>query len=219
MVVNGARQEGVKSGTFFEVGGEHKPGDVIELTFPKEAQVRPWEMNGVVVDYGPLLFSLPIAAKVEKVRINDLLWNGTPADSKDLYGYNMLPEGKWKYVLALDKANNHRIEVIRNPKADLENPWDPGNSPIALQMFGLEMPSWAMHFQEFKPHGNKPVQMNPITPPLPPRGCMTMTPQICEKPEKITLVPFGATTLRLTVFPYWDVKDIPSFRENQLNYR
>ena len=219
VAVNGVEQIGVESGKFFTVSGEHKAGDTITLTFPKEVRVREWEMNGAVVDYGPLLFSLPIPAKVEKELLSDWLWSGTPADSKDLFGYNMFPDGKWKYVLALDYSNNHMARVISNPKADPNNPWDPKNPFLSIQMVGLEMPPWAMHYQEYKPHGNKPKQMAPITPPLPPRGSMIMVYQMCEKPEVITLVPYGSTTLRLTVFPFWDVRDIPSFKENQLKYQ
>lgn len=216
--VNGVEQKGVESGKFFILDGEHKEGDVITLDFPKEAGVVQWEMNGVVVDCGPLLFALPIASRTEKVLLNDLLWSGTPADAKDLYAYDMMPDSKWKYVLALDKANNHRIEVVHNPIVDPDHPWGTKDAPLEIKMFGLEMPHWPMHFQEFKTRTGE-VRMEPITPPLPPRGCMTMTPHLCGKPERITLVPYGSTTLRLTVFPYWDVKDIPSFSENQLDYR
>jgi DUF1680 family protein len=219
--VNGVARSGVQSGTFLTLEGEHKAGDVITLTFPREVQVRPWEMNGVVVEYGPLLFSLAIPAKVERVLLNELQWHATPADSKSLYGYNMVPDGKWNYVLALDKARNHRAEVVENPAADLENPWNPTNSPLAIRMYGLEMPSWTLRYQQYKPFREKEIRYAPLTPPLPPRGCMTMVTvsDFCGKPEKISLVPYGSTTLRLTVFPYWDVRDIPSFRENQLKYR
>jgi len=217
--VNGVEQTGVEGGKFFVVPGVHKAGDVIELSFPKEVQVRQLEMNGMFVDYGPLLFALPIASRPEKVLLNELMWGGTPADAKDLYGYNMLPDSQWKYVLALDRTNKHRIQVVRNPIADPDNPWTTWNAPIEIRMFGLEMPNWAWLYQEFKPFKESQVRMEPVTPPLPPRGCMTMTPVLCGKPERITLVPYGSTTLRLTVFPYWDVKDIPSFRENQMDYR
>ena len=217
--VNGVEQSGVESGKFFVLRREHKAGDLIELSFPKDVQVRQLEMNGKYVDYGPLLFALPIASRSEKVLLNDLMWGGTPADAKDLYGYNMVSVSKWKYVLALDRANNHRIQVVNNPIPDPDNPWTTESAPIEIKMFGLEMPNWTWLYQEFKPFNGSKVRMEPVTPPLPPRGCMTMTPVMCGKPERITLVPYGSTTLRLAVFPYWDVKDIPSFRENQIDYR
>ncbi|MEA2068732.1 MAG: glycoside hydrolase family 127 protein [Verrucomicrobiota bacterium] len=51
--VNGKQQDGVTAGRFFTVNGTHRAGDVVTLQFPMEARVKPWEMNGVVVDYGP----------------------------------------------------------------------------------------------------------------------------------------------------------------------
>lgn len=218
VTVNGAPQNGVVSGSFFTLNGPHRAGDVITLQFPKEARVRPWEMNGVIVDYGPLLFAFPISARTEKVLLNETVWNNTPKDSKTLYAYNMLPAGKWKYVLALDRKHNNLIKVIPRTDVDLNDPWHPENAPVVIQMVGMEMPNWTLLYQKYKPWKG-PEQMEPGTPALPPRGCMTMTPIKCGKPEPITLVPYGCTTLRLTVFPYWDVQDIPSFKENQLDYQ
>ncbi len=205
--LNGVKQDGVESGRFFVLNGEHKTGDVIMLEFPKEVRVKQTEMNGVVVDYGPLLFTLPIVSHTEKVRLHDVIWNNTPADSKDLYGYNMLPASEWRYVLALDEEHNNWIEVIHNPNPDPNNLWNPLNSPVEIRMYGLRMNRWELHYREFRTL-NGATKMMPITPPVPPRGMMTMVPAICGKPERITLVPYGSTTLRLTVFPYWDFKDL-----------
>jgi len=216
--VNGEPQENVQPGAFFTMTREWRPGDVITLDFPKKPTVREWEMNGAIVEYGPLLLALPVPAKVEKVLLKDWLWSGSPSDSQDLYAYNLLPDGKWRYVLALDEERNHMARVVENPAADPNDPWNPANPALKVQMVGLEMPPWAMHYQEYDPFGGKPAGMVPITPPLPPRGSMIMVYQMCKEPEAITLVPFGGAKLRLAVFPYWDVRDIPSFRENQVKF-
>jgi hypothetical protein len=218
VAVNGVKQQGVTSGRFFVLDGEHKAGDVIRLDFPKEVRVNQTEMNGVVVDYGPLLFALPIASHTEKVIMHEVVWMNTPADAKGLYGYNMRPASKWNYVLALDKDHNNRVQVIHNPIADPDNPWSAEKSPIEIRMLGLELKRWVLHYQEYTTFKGE-TKMMPITPPLPPRGMMTMVPVMCGKPERITLVPYGRTTLRLTVFPYWDVKDVPSFIENEPDYQ
>jgi len=214
VAVNGVKQPGVTSGRFFVLGGAHKAGDVITLNFPKEVRVTQVEMNGVVVDYGPLLFALPIASHTEKVLLHDVAWHNTPADAPGLYGYNMLPASKWNYVLALDKARNNRVKVIHNPVPDPDNPWSAEKSPIEIQMYALELTRWVLHYQVFKTLKGE-TKMMPITPPLPPRGMMAMVPLLCGKPERITLVPYGRTALRLTVFPYWDLQDVPSFNENE----
>ena len=217
--VNGERQDGVRPGEFLILRREFKPGDVVTLAFPSQPRVEPLEMNGVTVSRGPLLFALPIAARTEKVLLNQVMWSSNPRDSKELYGYNMLPDSRWKFVLSLDEAANHGIKVVRNPIRNVDDPWTVDRAPIELLMFGLEMPSWNMLYQEYKPFNSQETRMEPITPPLPPRGAMTMVPRICGKPERITLVPYGATSLRIAVFPYWNIKDTPSFAENQIDYR
>jgi hypothetical protein len=84
-------------------------------------------------------------------------------------------------------------------------------------MFGLKMPQWKMHYQAYKPFFNKAeTRMMPVTPSLPPRGMMIMVNSICGKPERLTLVPYDGTTLRVSVFPRWHINNIPSFRENAL---
>ena len=218
VLVNGVSQNGVTAGEFFVVERKFSAGDVITLRFPMNAEVKEWEMNGVIVDYGPLLFALPVPARTEKILLNEHVWNNTPKDSKKLYAYNMMPDGKWKYVLAIDPRNNHMIEVEHRSGVDLNDPWRSENAPVVIKMVGMEMPNWVMHYQEYKPW-KEPLRMEPFTPPLPPRGSMTMTPYKCNPPERITLVPYGCTTLRMTVFPYWNTQDIPSFKENQLDYQ
>jgi len=174
-------------------------------------------MNGMTVDYGPLLFSLPIPSKTEKVLLNEWIWSNNPKDSKELYGYNMTPTGKWKYVLIMDGGKDHMVQVRDNPNVDRNDPWNPENPPIRIQAVGAEFPMWKNAYQKFKPLGGEETMVE-TTPNLPPRGCMTMVSHIANKPELITLVPYGSTTLRMTVFPYWDAKNIPSFKPNQLDY-
>ena len=215
--VNGTLQKNVKPGEFFVLLRTFRKGDEIMLNFPKKVRFKQVEMNGMTVDYGPLLFSLPVSSKTEKILLNEWIWSNNPTDSKELYGYNMLPAGKWKYVLIMDEERGNLVQVKNNPDADEDNPWDPDNPPIRIQVVGAEFPLWKNAYQKFKPLKGK-ERMVEVTPNLPPRGCMTMVRVKCKKPELITLVPYGSTTLRMTIFPYWNAQNIPSFKPNQLDY-
>ncbi len=70
------------------------------------------EMNGMTIDYGPFLFALPIKAKVEKILLNKEMWNSTPKDSKNLYGYNMFP--KFSEVSKIQKSLT--LGILVEPK-------------------------------------------------------------------------------------------------------
>jgi hypothetical protein len=215
--VNGKAQPDVIPGKFYVLDRTFKKGDVITLNFPKKIRFKQVEMNGMTVDYGPLLFTFPVAGTKEKILIDDYMWSGTPNDSEQLYGYNMFPTGTWRYVLIMNPDKDHFAKLVRNEKVDKQNPWNPGNPALQINVFGAEYPSWKTAYQTFKPHQGK-EQFVEVTPNLPPRGTMTMVPVKCKKPERITLVPYGGTTLRMTVLPYWDARDIPAFEPNQINY-
>ncbi len=218
IMVNGKVQTNVVPGKFFKIEGAFKEGDVITLYFPKEVHFKQVEMNGMVVDYGPLLFTLPVSGTKEKILINDQMWSGTPDDSNELYGYNMFPESKWRYVLIMNPEKNNFVKVISNSKANKDEPWNPSNPALTIEVYGAEYPGWKSSYQKYEPYKGEECFVE-VTPNLPPRGTMIMVPIKCKKPERISLVPYGGTTLRMTVLPYWDARDISSFEPNQIDYQ
>jgi len=218
IMVNGKLQANVIPNTFHKIEGVFKKGDVITLCFPKEVRFKQVEMNGMVVDYGPLLFTLPVSGTKEKILINDHMWSGTPNDSNGLYGYNMFPTGTWRYVLIMDPEKNNFATVISNSKVDKDEPWDPSNPALRIEVYGAEFPGWKSSYQKYTPFKGA-ERLVEVTPNLPPRGTMIMVPIKCKKPERISLVPYGGTTLRMTALPYWDARDISSFEPNQIDYQ
>jgi len=219
ITVNGKAQPDVKPGEFYVIDRTFKNGDVITLTFPKKVRFVQTEMNGMTIDYGPLLFALPVKAKVEKFLLNKEMWNSTPKDAKDLYGYNMYPMSPWNYVMVLDDEKNNMVQILKNKKTDKLNPWNPENPPLLIELYGTQFPKWEVLYKKYKPYGKSEDEYRILTPPLPARGEMIMVPILCKEPERIALVPYGSTTLRLTVFPYWDARNIPSFKPNQIDYQ
>ncbi len=215
--VNGVAQPNVRPGQFYVLDRAFKKGDVIALNFPRKIRFKQVEMNGMTVDCGPLLFTLPVPGTKEKILINDYLWSGTPNDSPDLYGYNMFPTGTWRVVLIMNPEKDNFARLVRNADVNPLDPWDPDNPALRIEVAGAEYPGWKSAYQKFKPH-NGEERFVEVTPNLPPRGTMIMVPAKCKEPGRIALVPYGGTTLRMTVLPYWDVRNTPSFEPNQIDY-
>ena len=149
-----------------------------------QARVTDWPQDGVAVEHGPLVYTLPINAnwttKVEpKYTTADFpSWEATPAS-------------QWNYGLDLDPAKPEAsVEFHRKPLADDEalDPWV--EPPTSITVPARLIAGW-----DLQANPDDPSQK--FTSPLPdvtarkPAGPAT----------RITLVPYGATELRLTIFP------------------
>jgi hypothetical protein len=135
--------------------------------------------NGIGMEYGPLVFSLPIEANWTPVVVPKY----STAEFPD---WNAVPVSSWNYGLALDEARL-RTEVKVQRKSMTEDPWiDP---PLTMTVPAKKIEGWALAQGE--------NQNQEFTPPIPP------VPRISPgaETEHIVLVPYGATHLRLTTFP------------------
>lgn len=159
-------------------------GDQILLTLPMRARVTNWPQEGVAVEHGPLVYSLPIEAswtpKVEP-----------KYTTTDFPSWEARPTSPWNYGLDLDLAKPEAaLEFHRKPLAEDEalDPWD--EPPLTITA-----PAWLIAGWDLQANPDDSEQT--FTPPLPdvsarkPAGPAT----------RITLVPYGSTKLRLTVFP------------------
>lgn len=198
--VNGEKlAEAAKAGTFGTIRRAFRSGDVIELRFPmavrfdelpaspyiiKDAATRktlvlegPQRSQGVVVSRGPLLFSYPIDAQVE---VDDRIYanmNGKQSANPDFVSLSMRPQGRFNFAL----ASTNVAKVVRTGAAGY--PYDLKSVPVAIEVEAREI-DWAL-------------KENRFTPELP----RVVSPR-AEKNETIRLVPYGATCLRLTAFPF-----------------
>jgi hypothetical protein len=92
--------------------------------------------------------------------------------------WNKRPASAWNYALAASGAD--AIETVRNSNTGC--PWDIGNAPLELKAPAKRISNWGLA----KDGGNPGFPKDPI---------------FSQKSETVTLVPYGATCLRLTVFP------------------
>jgi len=91
------------------------------------------------------------------------------------------PQGAWNYGLIIDRKNlNNSFEVVKRNRKGY--PWDGENVPITIRAKGKKLDQW----QEYLSYSG----------PLP------NSPQRSDAPvEELELIPYGATTLRISEFP------------------
>lgn len=164
-------------GTFHAVRRTFIDGDRITLQLPMSVRVRQ-SGHAASVERGPLVFSLkveesstPVVAKVDG------------AGAKTFPAWDKRPASDWNYALAPQQGRPlaEQVQVVRRTNAD-GFPWDVGNAPVELRAPARQVLNWTLAAD-----GG-----NPGFPAAPRCAPDTIT---------VTLVPYGATCLRLTAFP------------------
>jgi hypothetical protein len=162
-------------------------GDTVTLVLPMTSAVSHWPGNSVGLEHGPLVYALPI--KEQWTPVIEPKWS-----TADFPSWDAQPTSAWNYGLAVDPAKLD-AEVHLQRKAMTPDPWvDP---PVTLSAPAQLIESWKLVSVPAKPDdaASKPQQQ--FTPPLPAADAR----QTAGPVEQVTLVPYGSTHLRLTIFP------------------
>jgi hypothetical protein len=208
--VNGiALDKSCPAGTWVTVERNWQAGDSIDITFPMDIKVdfcdvstdvRYWipddEKAGTwakaaVVRRGPLLYSLPVPAAVR----TPLPTMGTQRGGfEEMAAVN----GTWNYALQLnadDPATS--FEVITLPVEPDAAVWQ--QSSVALEVDAKRIPAWTCTEGDLIGKEDSPrlPERRWVAPSLPPEGFT-----VSDTTEKIRLVPYGFTILRMTYLPY-----------------
>jgi hypothetical protein len=136
------------------------------------------------VEHGPLVYTLPIKA------------NWTPKvepkyTTADFPSWEAMPASQWNYGLDLDPAKPEAaLEFHRKPLAE-EQALDPWVEPPTT----ITAPARLIAGWDLQANPDDPTQK--FTPPLPDVPAR----KTAGPATRITLVPYGATQLRLTIFP------------------
>ncbi|MGB7169484.1 MAG: beta-L-arabinofuranosidase domain-containing protein [Acidobacteriaceae bacterium] len=167
---------------FVTLDRRFRPGDTLTLTLPMELARTAWPYGGVALERGPLVFSLPIQEDWTTFTVPDYSTSAFP-------GFNANPVSAWNYGLALTPGALDEQVKVQQTTGDLaDDPWT--HPPITLTVAARKIESYALQDITNEDHQN-------FTPPLPDLAFTQIDPQT----EPITLVPYGSTQLRATIFP------------------
>ncbi|MGA2169487.1 MAG: beta-L-arabinofuranosidase domain-containing protein [Terracidiphilus sp.] len=185
LTVNGVPVTASRTGKgFLVLHRSFNSGDQVTLTLPMKLAISHWPQNGIGIEHGPLVYSLAIKE------------NWTPRiepkyTTADFPSWEATAASAWNYGIALDPANlNSEVIFKRKPAAqDPEpDPWE--NPPTTLTVPARTIEGWELQ-------SNPDDASQKFTPPLPD----LIVAKVSETLERVTLVPYGSTQLRLTIFP------------------
>ena len=187
--VNGQKQTGVVAGQFYTLNRAWNNGDEVSLQVPMHIQLNEEVNNSVSVQRGPLVYSLKIQEQ----------WNAVRNFANNFKEYEVLPLSAWNYGLVVDMENIESSFEIIKAEAMPENPFEQATTPVTLQVNAKKIPSWGYN------HSN----MFACDPPYSPV-------ESTQPMETVTMVPFGAESIRLTCIPTIGTPAAPSisFQDN-----
>jgi hypothetical protein len=181
-----------RAGTFASIRQEFHDGDVVHLKLPMEVRVENWlKDQSVCVARGPLVFSV----KIDEKRIehtNDAADVRPFLDGHEIRGFpevEFQPQSDWRYGFDAEMKNRPaEIKVVES--AMTGNPFIEAQTPVRLEAPMYALPDWAIT------NGVKRAE---------PAGLPnTKERETDGKSTQVTLVPYGATHLRLTTVPVVD---------------
>ena len=210
--------ENVEPGTFHRIERRWSDGDRLDLGLPFTTELTRWPDAGVSIELGPLTLSLPVDGDPKIDPIDD--WEQTPVEFRlsgplkrvaGFPAYSVQPTGDWAYALAVDDDTLPAIAEIEwsTPPAF---PFDTHTPAVRVRVPARRVAGWELQRTDavtrslpsfddgrFRMIETVVAGDYTLTPPLPdPR---TLATRLGDDIEWVTLIPYGNTLLRLTVFP------------------
>jgi hypothetical protein len=165
-----------EAGAFVSIDRKWTSGDEVHLRFPMEIRTSTWENNSVGIERGPLVYALAVEEEWKKFpdwRRNDV--------EDDWPQWEVHPKSAWNYGLIINRDNPKSLKVELRDVPD--QPFAPDAAPVRITAEARKIPEWKLN-----EHKNAAaVPTSPV--------------KTSEPKEKVTLLPFGATRLRVAYIP------------------
>jgi hypothetical protein len=128
--VNHQPVDHVIPGAYLRVEREWAPGDVVELRFPMEVRTVRDYNDSVVLQRGPLIFSLPLGESWRKLR-----------DSGPGGDWELFPTTPWNYGLLVGKQGSLSSVSVEERSVG-KQPFSLEGAPVLLHVTGRRVPDW-----------------------------------------------------------------------------
>lgn len=172
VLVNGKEvQCGTENAIYAKLNRTFKNGDSISIMFDA-APVVVDRGQGIAVEYGPLVYSLPIKAK-QTLTTDD---GGIGKCSEEYPSIQLQPRSTWSYALSAN-LKPEQIKVIHTGAKGY--PWE--NPPIKLKVPARYVKNWKLRHHQEIPEFPEILEI--------------------KNDSVLTLQPLGSTLLRITEFP------------------
>ena len=179
------RSQPPAAGSFVTLSRSWTDGDRVDLELPMPLSTIPGVNNSVSLSRGPLVFSLKMPEHKTPVK----------PDSNGFVPLEITSPDPWNFALNVDPAHVAGAVQVRHCTLARRQPLSAGRQPGDAERFRQASASWGMNWT------GRSAEDPPVS------------PVSSDQPEQtVTLVPFGAQTLRVTAFPWLGEPAAPAVR-------
>jgi hypothetical protein len=165
----------LKAGSFYRTEREWKDGDTLILRFPMKARTSRRYNGAVVVERGPLVYSLKLGETWTRINADK------PHRELPHGDFEVRPSTPWNYGLLVDEAAPEAGLAFEERPVG-ERPFSPEGAGVVARAKGRKIPTWKLA------HG--------WAAEIPPGDAESKEPI-----EDLTLIPYGCAKIRVTEFP------------------